>query len=147
MIYKICKVCLQELSLDKFEKPKNRPSHKNTCKKCRYTQRDREKEKERHKVYMRERRKNDPDTVRKIWERSVYGVCKEDIGITCCMICSKTQDLCIDHDHKTGEVRGILCGKCNRAIGLFSDESNLLVKAIEYLKDGPHFELSKIKYP
>jgi len=52
-----------------------------------------------------------------------------------CAICSqKTQgNLHIDHNHQTNEVRGLLCGKCNRAIGLLNDDVSLFVKAITYL--------------
>jgi len=56
-----------------------------------------------------------------------------------CAICSspppnnrKTR-LAIDHCHKTGKVRGLLCDKCNRSIGLLKDDVNILTKAIEYL--------------
>lgn len=90
---------------------------------------------------MKERRKSDPDAVRVNWERSVYGVCKEDLGEQKCKICSSTDRLCIDHDHNTLAVRGLLCMKCNTAIGMFNDRPELLLKAAAYLKDGPHFEL------
>lgn len=109
--------------------------------------RDREKEKARHRLYMKERRKNDPDAVRMNWERSVYGVCKEDIGVKKCMICGSDKKLCIDHDHATGEVRGILCGVCNSGLGLFGDDVDKMKKAIEYLEDGPHFQLPWKDYP
>jgi len=42
--------------------------------------------------------------------------------------------LVIDHCHKTGRVRGLLCHNCNRALGLFKDSSAVLSKAIDYLK-------------
>jgi hypothetical protein len=42
--------------------------------------------------------------------------------------------LSVDHCHTTGRVRGILCGPCNKAIGLFRDETRLLEKAVRYLK-------------
>lgn len=41
--------------------------------------------------------------------------------------------LAVDHCHETGIVRGLLCQKCNRAVGLFGDNPILLRKAISYL--------------
>lgn len=42
--------------------------------------------------------------------------------------------LSVDHNHKTGKIRGLLCGNCNRAIGLLYDNTKLLKQAIKYLK-------------
>jgi hypothetical protein len=42
--------------------------------------------------------------------------------------------LCVDHDHVTRAVRGLLCDKHNRAIGLFNDDPEMLARAIVYLK-------------
>lgn len=41
--------------------------------------------------------------------------------------------LCVDHCHKTGRIRGMLCHKCNTAIGLLNDNIGLLTKCINYL--------------
>jgi hypothetical protein len=38
-----------------------------------------------------------------------------------------------DHDHITGKFRGVLCGNCNKALGLFMDNPEILKKAILYL--------------
>lgn len=44
--------------------------------------------------------------------------------------------LSVDHCHSTGRVRGLLCQRCNRAIGLLGDDVGLLQAAIDYLKKG-----------
>lgn len=62
----------------------------------------------------------------------------------CCRICKTHQmsferPLCVDHNHETGEVRGLLCDRCNRALGLFSDSPTLLEEALTYLKKEGHY--------
>lgn len=42
--------------------------------------------------------------------------------------------LVVDHDHKSGRIRGLLCHNCNRALGLLHDDSTALQTALEYLK-------------
>lgn len=52
-----------------------------------------------------------------------------------CAICKNPgqRRLCIDHDHVTGQVRGLLCDHCNRALGSFNDDPALLQTAANYL--------------
>lgn len=50
-----------------------------------------------------------------------------------CAICNEQTDLCIDHDHETGVVRGLLCARCNAGLGMFLDDPQRLTGAIEYL--------------
>lgn len=42
--------------------------------------------------------------------------------------------LCVDHCHKTGVIRGLLCDSCNRGIGLLKDNTGILKNAIKYLR-------------
>jgi hypothetical protein len=42
---------------------------------------------------------------------------------------------CIDHDHKTGKIRGLLCINCNMVLGAVDDSREILSKAIEYLEE------------
>ncbi len=51
-----------------------------------------------------------------------------------CATCGKTELLCVDHDHETNEVRGLLCQKCNIAIGLLMEDKTTINKILEYLK-------------
>ena len=48
----------------------------------------------------------------------------------------------IDHDHETDQVRGLLCGKCNTALGLLRDSHRVVARAVEYLCDPPFRRLS-----
>ncbi|MBL0320503.1 MAG: endonuclease VII domain-containing protein [Alphaproteobacteria bacterium] len=54
-----------------------------------------------------------------------------------CAICGKKDEgrvLCVDHDHKTGKVRGLLCTNCNVGLGNLKDSIQILQAAIGYLK-------------
>lgn len=57
-----------------------------------------------------------------------------------CAICNKEFEPSgrkgphIDHAHKTGYIRGLLCGSCNRGLGLFYDSPDLMRRAAEYVE-------------
>ncbi len=56
-----------------------------------------------------------------------------------CAICKQHENtcstkLCVDHDHKTGKIRGLLCRDCNSGLGHFHEIKESLTKAIEYLE-------------
>lgn len=90
----------------------------------------------------------------KCWKKNRNLKAKYNIGIPdllrlweeagrCCEICSKPlksgmeldsgTSAHIDHDHKTGEIRGILCRNCNRGLGLLGDNLNTINRARGYL--------------
>jgi hypothetical protein len=58
-----------------------------------------------------------------------------------CCICNnyetsyRNEVLSVDHCHNTGKIRGLLCNTCNRALGLFKDNVELLTNAIKYLNN------------
>jgi hypothetical protein len=79
--------------------------------------------------------------------KRVYGLSNEDYDKMlqeqsgCCKICGvKNSDtkkgyLVVDHCHKTGKVRSLLCDGCNRGLGFFRDLPEVLEKAAQYLKN------------
>jgi len=55
-----------------------------------------------------------------------------------CAICSDrmlNSDCHVDHDHEVGNVRALLCGSCNRGLGMFKDNIRRLARAIVYLEE------------
>lgn len=51
-----------------------------------------------------------------------------------CYLCSSKSKLVVDHDHKTGKVRRLLCDLCNRGLGYFKDNPEVLIAAADYVK-------------
>jgi hypothetical protein len=79
--------------------------------------------------------------------RKKYGITMNDYHIMFaaqngkCKVCGTAElesgkfRMNVDHCHKTGKVRGLLCGGCNRAIGQLKDSPELLRKAADYLEE------------
>lgn len=111
--HKRCTRCKQILLLTSFTQTEA------NCKPCR------------HALYL-----DNKDTIirrnKENYYKRTYGITREELG-TECVICKKSTDLVIDHDHDSGKVRGLLCRQCNVALGLFKDNKKILHKAWRYL--------------
>ena len=122
-----------------YEKRESRKKYK-----AEYFQKNKEK-------IMAKRKLNPPslDKIRQYSYKYNYGI---DIGEVNalyivlrgrCMICNvfmkdgdyKTM-MVIDHDHSNGKIRGLLCRRCNSAIGLLDDRPEVMQNAIKYLQGG-----------
>lgn len=132
---KICCGCKKERSLRKFYKDKNRKDGRNyyciDCSKL-YNQRPYVKKRCRDAEYKRQLRKKYNMSLADYDQMLEFqnGVC-----VTCGKINKGGKRLAVDHNHKTGEIRGLLCQKCNQAIGLVGEDIRVLIKLAEYLND------------
>src|SRR6478752_9570861 len=136
-----------------------RDGHRSECKTChqakqqRWYQANREhaiaevkrwqqENKEHLHEYRREYRQRRKVEERDAYLRRTFGITQGDYeGLLArqgggCAICGKQPgkiSLHVDHDHATGEVRGLLCVGCNNSLGQFHDDPRLLLRAIEYV--------------
>jgi len=73
--------------------------------------------------------------------RTRYGISAEDYSAllaeqgNACGICRKPKPMRIDHDHKTKQIRGLLCGPCNAGLGALGDTIDGLRRALSYLEN------------
>lgn len=143
---KRCSVCRQMLPFEafpkRFEKKRGRFRPHSFCRECR-------------KVVSKEWRRKFPDrhraSMRRYHLEANFGLTVQQYDAMLsaqggrCAICSRTPDenfkyrpdrpfpLGVDHDHKTGKIRGLLCTRCNVMIGNASDDPKILELAIAYL--------------
>lgn len=138
-----CPGCDQTLSPAAFHKDKSkRTGRQKKCKECQYAR------------YL-ERLAEDPEKVRRIARESaqrnrkrlLYGISNEEFAVMevaqegKCLLCLQvpppragtTGGLVVDHNHATGEVRGLLCHGCNRGLGFLHEDPAILQRAITYL--------------
>lgn len=132
---KVCRTCAEPLPLSDFTvhgHKNGKTYYRADCNPCRGAKR---------------RAAYNPDQQKNQFLRQAYGITLADYDRMAeqqgykCAICESTDAKSngarfhVDHDHKTGKVRGLLCGPCNTGIGKFRDSTALLISAIEYLKD------------
>jgi hypothetical protein len=103
-------------------------------------------------THARDRRKSVSEARWAAHIEKTYGITAEEYWAVyeaqgrVCAICQratgKTRKLAVDHDHKTGEPRGILCSPCNRGVlGHLRDDPEALRRAADYLEHPPAREV------
>jgi hypothetical protein len=161
---KRCKKCGATKPLDDFYREKSgRDGYRPECKACNLAARKAwyERNAEREIARVKQWQQANQDRVNKT--RRIYraanrdrmreGHLKRRFGLTLesyaelleaqgvgCAICGRQaragSSLHVDHDHETGEVRGLLCFSCNASIGKMADDPERLVRAADYLSSG-----------
>lgn len=130
---KICNSCKKEKSLGEFHKNKsNKDGRQTHCKKCRntyakqpYVQKQRSRQG--HKGHLKHRYNMTLEQYDKMFKKQ-DGVCAMCGGINL-----DGRRLTVDHNHKTGKIRELLCAKCNSRLGVV-ENTKWLQLAKNYLK-------------
>jgi hypothetical protein len=146
---KVCSRCKVEKEAKFFNYDKHHNRIRSVCKEC---SNERNKEwinnnKEKYYEKKKENYHKNKDKIRWYSVKSKYGITREDYEQMLknqngkCAICDteeakhwETNNLLIDHCHKSGKVRGLLCNNCNTALGLVDDKIEVLKRMIKYLK-------------
>lgn len=148
---KMCRKCQIEKPLDGFYNQNNRKSTKmSNCKICVKKQANdwHKNNKERNLINVKRWTANNKEkhnrSMKKCKLKKFYNMTLEQYDNLVifqsnkCAICDQKEknDLSVDHNHITGEIRGLLCQMCNKALGLFKTDlgPELLEKAIKYIK-------------
>lgn len=143
-----CRHCLAKLNEANWY-PAHRKVRRKICKAC-HTARGPKDDAVRQRRFMNRLKKNDPEEhkrrLRRYRIKVLYGMTEEDLHALYakqdgrCAICKNPEgekSLCVDHDHQTSEVRGLLCNACNAMLGYAKDNTETLRRAIYYLIDPP----------
>jgi len=146
---KLCSVCKKFFLLNRFHKDKRKTSgYDSKCKECHnryYIQNKKRILTKQIKYYNKIKRT--PDYIMKRKNRKLireFGITLNKYLSMCeaqkskCAICKlipkgKSKVLFVDHNHKTGKIRGLLCYKCNMGLGYFKDSVDSLKRASDYL--------------
>ena len=136
----MCIKCKEVKGLNEFYKNKN--STTGMCKTC--TKENNSDYRKNPVIKEREQKRVKENMWKKYGIKNMSYERYEEILLqqnNCCKICgihkSKIKrSLAVDHDHTTGEVRGLLCDKCNNLLGKVKENIFILESAIEYLQNG-----------
>lgn len=141
-VTKTCTKCQEEKPLTEFSSRGGKLSHlyKSWCKTCMLEARQAWAVK--NKQHLNSWRRNNWEVSNRRFKR--HGTTREaydelyEFQQGACALCGEVDEklvwLCIDHDHSTGKVRGLLCPNCNRGVGLLKDDPNLLRRAADYIE-------------
>ncbi len=133
---KKCYACGLEKPFDCFHKNKGRSDgHADECKQCRKLKQNQRLEQD----YLGTRLKERANNLKRLFNMSLEeydqkAQKQENVCAICKGNCKSGKRLAVDHDHKTGKIRDLLCGNCNGGLGKFQDDPELLIKAAEYLR-------------
>jgi hypothetical protein len=143
---KTCKKCSTKQDLSQFHRSRSQPDgYQSWCKVCQkaaYCARYKAKDKSEAVGRVQDWRRKNPAKVRNSHLKRMYGLDQDKyeqllaVQNGGCWICHRPPDdrpLCVDHDHKSGGVRGLLCITCNTGLGGFKDSIQLMERAILYL--------------
>ena len=129
---KVCPLCKEEKPLDQYHKRPERPCGvKPRCKDCSNAQRKGHYAKEKESGKLRIRgwaRQNIDITYEEYSARFI------ELGGRCEICFDKLPALCVDHNHMTGAIRGLLCTPCNLAISSLKESTEIMLNAIKYIQ-------------
>lgn len=156
---KVCRRCELEKNCSEFYRDAYTPDSRNhRCKECCSTLNKEgyyRRKADGVNKYQKSKKEDPEGTVRYHRERHLkkkFGITEADYldlleeQMYCCKICNKhesensaNRNLAVDHNHETGEIRGLLCDPCNRGLGLFKDNPLVMQKALDYLNTEGHY--------
>src|SRR3990167_41040 len=120
--------------------PMTKPRKRNGIGESTYYMRNRARILAKSKAWYAANRARRQKTLRAWSLATKYGLTPEQFdalllaqGNACAICSSRRKTMCVDHDHSTGEVRGILCRSCNAMLGQVKDSTARLARAIQYL--------------
>lgn len=128
---------------DKTRKYKQKWSEENREQNLEIQREYRENNREKQREYARKYKEKNPNAKRNSTYKRKYGITLaeydvmfEDQNGTCsiCKLPEINRRLAVDHDHKTGKVRSLLCTRCNMVIGLMEENTESLNNAIKYIE-------------